>query len=243
VDLDLDFEPDSEPVPSIEIGTKLRRNVQQIGRKIYPALANCQVVSINGLDWVVRDNDGSSWNVSHYALESGIWEIERDAAVIERSSVRSVVEIACQMRVNLAAISDSLLLEFLHHPEVEAILAIIELANGLAAADSSELVAVLVADLSHCQKLDLWGVLSADERVAIELLMAPKSAVSGVEDAVEAVGGSPGELVVGATVSTLTGLIGVVKHVFQSMAKPFLVYHESIGRTILYDGDALRLNN
>jgi hypothetical protein len=237
----IDFEPDSDPLSSIEIGTKLRRNVQQIGLKIYPALANCQVVSVNGLDWVVRDNEGASWNVSHHALTSGVWEIEPDPAVVERSGVRSVVEIACQMRVNLGAIPDALLLEFLHHPELEAILAIIELANGLVAADSSELVAVLVADLSHCQKLDLWGVLSVDERVAVEVLMArPKSMVGVVEDASS---GSVGELVVGVTVSTLTGLFGVVKHVFQSVAKPFLVHHESLGRTILYEGDALRLVN
>jgi hypothetical protein len=242
----IEIEPDSEPDPvcAIEIGTKLRRNAQQLGRKTYPALANCQVVSMNGLDWVVRDNEGASWNVSHYALESGIWEIERDAVVVERSGVRSVVEVARQMRVNLAAIPDALLLEFLHHPELEAIQAIVELADNVAAADASELVRALVADLSHSQKLDLWGVLSAAERAAVEMLMArPKSTVGVVEDAIEDASSGSVELVVGATVSTLTGLFGVVKHVFQSMAKPFLVYHESIGRTILYEGNALRLTN
>ena len=215
--------------------------MQQIGRKIYPQLVNCQVVSIHGLDWVVRDLEGCLWNVSHYALASGVWEVELDAAVVELSGIRSVVAIAGQMRVNLAAIPDALLLEFLHHPELEAIQALVELANGVAAADSSKLVTVLVADLSHCQKLDLWGVLSVRERVAVELLMAQPKSAAGVEDAVE--DGSVGELVVGASVSTLTGLVGVIKHVFQSLAKPFLVYHESIGSTILYEGHTLRLNN
>jgi hypothetical protein len=137
------------------------------------------------------------------------------------------------------------LLEFLHHPELEAIQAIVELADNVVAADASELVAALVADLSHHQKLDLWGVLSAAERSAVEMLMArPKSTVGVVEDAIEdASSGFGAELVVGATVSTLTGLVGVVKHVFQSMVKPFLVYHESLGRTILYEGNALRLTN
>ena len=227
--------------------------MQQIGRKTYPALTDCRVVSINGLDWVVRDLEGCLWNVSHYALASGVWEVELDAAVVELSGVRSVVEIASQMRVNLAAIPDALLLEFLHHPELEAIQRTIELADALVAADSRELVTVSVADLSHRQKLELWGVLSVRERAAVELLMTRSpSTTSGVvavvedvvRDAIEDIsGGLVGAFIVGATVSTLTGLIGVVRHVFQSMAKPFLVYHESLGRTILYEGGALRLHN
>jgi hypothetical protein len=245
----IESEPDLESAPdrSIEIGTNLRRNAYQIGGKTYPALSDCRVVSVNGLNWVVRDACGCSWNVSGHALESGIWEIESDKlAVVVDVGTRSVVEIVRQMRMNLAAIPDALLLEFLHHPELDAIIALIELADALAAAETSALVAMLVADLSHSQKLELWGVLSVEERATVETLMARSksdlSDVVEVEGAVENMldSSSVGDLVVGATVNTLTGLVGVVKHIFQSMTKPFLVYHQSLGRTILYEGDALR---
>jgi hypothetical protein len=46
----------------------------------------------------------------------------------------------------------------------------------------------------------------------------------------------------GVVVTTLTGLIGVIRHVFQSVAKPFVVYHEELNRTIRYDLDDLRFN-
>ena len=200
---------------------------------------------VNGLDWVVRDRDGYSWNVSHHALESGIWEIESDLAVVVDVGVRSVVEIARQMRMNLAAIPDPLLLEFLHHPDLEAIQQMIELAERLASARSRQQIEMLVSGLSHSQKIELWRVLTLEERTAVETLMAKVtidlSTVVEVDKSVESLSNcSVGKLVVGATVNTLTGLVGVVKHVFKSMSKPFLVYHESLGRTILYEGDALR---
>jgi hypothetical protein len=244
----IEIEPDSDPVSSIEIGTKLRRNVQQIGRKTYPALANCQVVSANGLDWVVRDREGYSWNVSHHALESGIWEIESDLAVVMDVGVRSGVEIARQMRINLGAIPDPLLLEFLHHPDLEAIQGTIELADELATARSRQQVEALGASLSQSQKMELWRVLTVEERAAVETLMAQSpldlSSVVEVEESVESRSNcSVGKLVAGATVNTLTGLVGVVKYVFESLSKPFLVYHESLGLTILYESDALRLVN
>jgi hypothetical protein len=246
-ELESSIDPVLNPVWTIEIGTtKLRRNMQQIGRKIYPELVNCQVVSINGSGWVVRDKDGYSWHVSHHALECGIWEVEYDSALVVDVGVRSVVEIARQMRMNLVAIPDALLLEFLHHPELAAIQALIELADAVAAAETGSLISMLVTNLSHSQKLDLWGVLSVEERAAVETLMArSKSVLSDVgvgQDAVKDVFDRSGDdLVVGATVNTLTGLVGVVKHIFQSMTKPFLVYHQSLGRTILYEGAALRL--
>jgi hypothetical protein len=243
-----DIEPDLDLVSAIEIGTRLRRNVQQIGRKTYPALANCQVVSANGLDWVVRDRDGYSWNVSHHALASGVWEIESDLAVVMAVGVRSVVEIARQMRINLGAIPDPLLLEFLHHPDLEAIQGTIELADELAAARSRQQVEALGSRLSHSQKMELWRVLTVGERAAVETLMAQSpldlSSVVEVEELVESRSNcSVGKLVAGATVNTLTGLVGVVKYVFESLSKPFLVYHESLGLTILYESDALRLVN
>jgi hypothetical protein len=244
----IEIEPDSAPVSSISIGTKLRRNVQQIGRKTYPALANCQVVSANGLDWVVRDREGYSWNVSHHALASGVWEIERDEANVVDVGIRPVVEIASQMRINLGSIPDALLLEFLHHPDLEEIQGTMELADELMAACSRQQVEALVSNLSRCQKLDLWRVLSVEERAAVETLMAQPpldlSSVIEVEESVEGISNcSVSKLVTGVTVNTLTGLVGVIKHVFESMSKPFLVYHESLGRTILYESDALRLAN
>ena len=243
----INIEPDLDPVCAIEIGTKLQRHVQQIGQKTYPALANCQVVSANGLDWVVRDREGYSWNVSHHALASGVWEIERDEANVVDVGTRSVVEIARQVRTNLAAIPDALLLEFLHHPDLDAIQGTIELANELVAARSRQQVEALVANLSHCEKLDLWRVLSVEERSAVETLMAratfaphSSSNVELAESVDNLASCSIGKLVVGATVNTLTGLVGVVKYVFESISKPFLVYHESLGRTILYGSEDLQ---
>ncbi|AFY92771.1 hypothetical protein [Chamaesiphon minutus] len=239
---------DKDPASAIEIGTKLRRNSHQIGQKTYAALVNCQVVSANGLDWVVRDRDGSSWNVSYHALESGIWEIESDLAVVRDVGVRSVVEIARQMRINLAAIPDALLLEFLHHPDLDAIQRTIELAERLASARSRQQIEELGSSLDRSQKMDLWRVLTVEERSVIETIMAQphipplSSSVVEVETSVESWPPLNCELFVGVMVNTLTGLVGVVKHVFRSVAKPFLVYHESLGRTILYRSEDLRLS-
>jgi hypothetical protein len=239
----VDIEPDLDPVRAIEIGTKLRRNVQQLGQKTYPALANCQVVSANGLDWVVRDGEGYSWNVSHHALASGVWEIEGDLTdvVISTPQQRSAIDIARQMRLNLSSVPDELLLEFLHHPAMETIQFTIELADRLVTASTCKLVEELVADLSPYQKLDLWKTLSDRERIDVEKLMSQHSPNSEQIDHQSNSIGSI-DVFVGATVLTLTGLIGVVKHVFTSVVKPFVVYHESLGRTILYCREDLRLD-
>jgi hypothetical protein len=239
----VDIEPDLDLVRAIEIGTKLRRNVHQLGRKTYPALANCQVVSANGLDWVVRDGEGYSWNVSHHALASGVWEIEGDLTdvVISTPQQRSAIDIARQMRLNLSSVPDELLLEFLHHPAMETIQFTIELADRLVTASTCKLVEELVADLSPYQKLDLWKTLSDRERIDVEKLMSQHSPNSEQIDHHSNSIGSI-DVFVGATVLTLTGLIGVVKHVFTSVVKPFVVYHESLGRTILYCREDLRLD-
>jgi hypothetical protein len=157
-------------------------------------------------------------------------------------------QIASQMRINLGSIPDALLLEFLHHPDLEEIQGTLELADELVAACSRQQVEALVSNLSRCQKLDLWRVLSVEERTAVETLMAQPpldlASVVEVEESVESLSNcSVGKLVAGVTVNTLTGLVGVIKHVFESMSKPFLIYHESLGRTILYESDALRLVN
>lgn len=160
------LEDSTDSAREIEIGSKLRRNEHKVGRKTYAALANCQVVSTNGLDWVVIDSDGGTWNVSHHSLASGVWEIERDAAnVVGR--VRSVVEIARQMRGNLAALPDVLLSEFLQHPQLEEIQRTLELADKLASARSDFEVRDLTANLTPLAKIELWEVLSEDERFAV----------------------------------------------------------------------------
>jgi hypothetical protein len=238
---------DSEQASLISVGTKLRRNIQQVGKKSYPALASCVVVSSNGLDWVVRDPDGSTWNVSHHALATGLWEIETSTDVHELPScelpdpqssfslnTRSVVEVARAVRANILGIDDELLLEFLHHPQQTEIQELIELADELVAAQTCDLVQTVVSNLSRHQKMDLWRVLGAEERSVVEMLMAAVVPVSSV--AVEP------EFTAGVVVTTLTGLIGVIRHVFTSVAKPFVVYHEELNRTIRYDVDDLRFN-
>jgi hypothetical protein len=126
--------------PIVVVGTKMRRNARRIHGKDYSEVVNCQVVGLNGMDFVVQSAGGSLFNVSNYSIDSGFWEIEvQDEA---------------------------------------------------------------------------------------ETLASP----------------SIGSIVVGATVRTLTGLLGVVKYIFGSMPKPFVVYHESIGRTIVYGSDDLRVN-
>jgi hypothetical protein len=238
---------DSEQASLISVGTKLRRNIQQVGKKIYPALASCVVVSSNGLDWVVRDPDGSTWNVSQHSLATGLWEIETLTDAFELPSgglpdpqssfalnTRSVVEVARAVRANILGIDDKLLLEFLHHPQQTEIQELIELADELVAAQTCDLVQSVVSNLSRHQKMDLWRVLEAEERSVVEMLMAVVAPVSSV--AVEH------EFTAGVVVTTLTGLIGVIRHVFKSVAKPFVVYHEELNRTICYDLDDLRFN-
>ena len=166
------LEDSTDSARSVEIGSKLRRNEHKVGRKTYAALANCQVVSTNGLDWVVIDSDGGTWNVSHHALASGIWEIERDLTNVVGERVRSIVEIARQMRVNLAALPAALLSEFLQHPERDAIERTIELADKLASARSDLDVRDLTADLTPAAKIELWRVLREDERIAVRQITA-----------------------------------------------------------------------
>jgi hypothetical protein len=132
-----------ETSPEIGVGTRLRRNAQRIHGKEYPALANCEVVAVNGVDWVVRSACGSSFNVSTYSIDSGLWEVEA-------------------------------------------------------------------------------GVSSMLQSPSLPVPQSPLLPSTG------------------SIVSTLAGLVGVVKHVFQSAARPFLVYHESIGRTICYRFEELR---
>jgi hypothetical protein len=152
---------------------------------------------------------------------------------------RSVVEIARDVRANIAAIDDELLLEFLHHPQNEAIELTIELADKLVAARTPDLVRAMVADLTRHQKVELWRVFGVEERAAIVAVMAPLAPVSSAPqiDRKEPI------LATGAVVRTLTGLIGVIQHVFQSVTKPFVVYHEEINRTICYAIDDLRLES
>ena len=114
----------------------------------------------------------------------------------------------------------------------------IELADRLVAARTSDLVRAMVTDLSRHQKIDLWRVLGVEERVAIEALMVLQS-----QSPTSPTAALDGEFASGTIVTTLTGLLGVVKHVFKSVAKPFVVYHEEINRTICYEIDDLRLES
>ena len=262
------LEDSTDSARSVEIGNKLRRNAHKVGRKTYAALANCQVVSANGLDWVVIDSDGGTWNVSHHALASGVWEIERDAANVVGESVRSIVEIARQMRVNLAALPAALLSEFLQHPELEAIDRTIELADKLVSARSDLDVRDLTANLTPAAKIELWEVLSEDEQFAVRQITArPARVVTGADtdnstsedlsaptiqhpdtpeehqpDDVSLP--QPNHLtvhpVIGELVRTVTGAIGVVRYIFNSLSKPFLVYHEQSQQTLQYELDELR---
>jgi hypothetical protein len=141
-------------------------------------------------------------------------------------------------RANITAIDDELLLEFLHHPQSEAIELTIELAGKLVAAQTPDLVRAMVADLSRHQKADLWQVLGVEERAAIAALMATTASTSPAQ-AIPQSGGFANDrqepmLTKGAVVRTLTELIGVIQHVFQSITKPFVVYHSEINRTICY---------
>jgi hypothetical protein len=165
--------------------------------------------------------------------------IEPLETIFSTTNHRSVVEIARDVRANILAIDDELLGEFLHHPQSEAIELTIELADKLVAAQTPDLVQFVVADLAQSQKIDLWRVLGIKEREAIAALMVlPQPAAPASPLAVENQG-----IPSGTVVTTLTGLLGVVKHVFKSVAKPFVVYHEEINRTIRYAIDELRLEN
>ena len=260
------LEASTDSARSVEIGTKLRRNAHKVGRKTYPALANCQVVSANGLDWVVQNVEGSVWNVSHHVLTSGIWEIERDLTnVVSR---RSVVEVARSVRMNLPTLPEVLLLEFLHHPERDAIERTIELASRLASARSDLDVRDLTADLTPAAKIELWRVLREDERETVRQITArPARVVTGAdtdnstyEDLSAPIIQHPDTLeehqpddvslpqpnhltvhpVIGASVRTVTGAIGVVRYIFNSISKPFVVYHEQSQQTLRYELSELR---
>jgi hypothetical protein len=162
-----------ETSPVIVVGTKLRRNAQRIHGKDYPALVNCEVVAVNGVDWVVSSACGNSFNVSNYSIDSGLWSVESPPSL----------PIPCSVSVRVA--------------------------SALAATEPPSSLSPFPLPLS------------------------PKSSPSCTER-------SRSIPTIGSTVTTLTGLFGIVKHVFQSAAKPFLVYHESIGRTICYRVDDLR---
>jgi hypothetical protein len=308
------FEPLTEPnkdletISSIQIGTKLRRNALNVGRKTYSALSNCEVISTNGLDWVVRDPSGDTYNVSHSSFESGEWDVEQlDADLLSLSPdvicqrqdpadlpVRLVTEVARDVRVNASAANDELLSEFLNHPLLDEIQAVIALADELIVATSREEIHLLVQNLSRPQKLELWQVMNAQEQIAVTAMMQPivnpvtveidgsmsinssKSSASSILSHVttevvanshESINhidlpvnsGAVSELIdstsnidalmpgatqadlpsPGTIVRTLTGLVGVVRHIFQNLNKRFLVYHSDIDRAILYGEDEL----
>jgi hypothetical protein len=259
----------------IAIGSRLRRNVERAGAKTYPALFGCEVISSNGLDWVVKDAQGCRWNVSHHALASGVWEFEADPM----PQSRSVMTIAIEVRQRMADLPDELLLELLHHPERETIDWAIELTGELVAAESGEMVADLTANLSQEQKRLLWGVMSEDERntvrakidrsrsttvpdpfaerpyegidrtvegKSVPTIIAPKLPLVGVGEASRreaSLKENPPSLGTGSIVRTVTGLVGVIRHVFDSISKPFVVYHQELQRTIRYEFGDLRLLN
>jgi hypothetical protein len=237
----------------ISIGTRLRRNVERVGKKTYSALRDCEVVSLNGLDWVVRDPDGCRWNVSHHALASGVWEVEDESGLSVMPVIRSVVMIACDVRKQLVNIPDELLLELLHHPERETIDWLIELAGKVVAAESGEVVTAFTAMLSSEQKSELWGVLNDDERIAVRQKI-DRLLSTAVLDSVDPSLGESGAVATvsvadlqhemplgtGSIVRTVTGLVGVIRYIFDSISKPFVVYHEQLQRTIRYEsGDLL----
>jgi hypothetical protein len=259
-----------EEVSLIEPGTKLRRNLQQLGRNTYPALHNCEVVSSNGLDWLVREADGSLYNVSPHALESGQWEIESNSVdspqpIASSPVIRSVADIARDLRMNIAAISDDLLSECLNHSLRAEIQSLIELADAVVAAQSRVEIHRLVGYLSQSQKLELWRVMSDLEQAAIKAMMQKSidpglidrrfadsvmkqdnltehlSLPSRVTNEIPAAATTPeSELIAGTTVLTITGLVGIIRHVFKHLGKRFVVYHEHLDRTMLYtDGELL----
>ncbi len=248
-----EIEIEEPSIGSIAIGIKLRRNVQEVGRKVYPALPNCEVVSSNGLDWVVKDADGCRWNVSHHALATGVWEIEDD---LTPPPARSVMTIAIEVRDQIADLPDELLLELLHHPERETIDWAIDLAGELVAAESGEIVADLTANLSSEQKRLLWGILSEDEQntvrakidrfrldglgesfaerpyVRVDRTVKCESVAATISPNLPVDSPSLGT---GSIVRTVTGLVGVIRYIFDSISKPFVVYHEELQRTIRYE--------
>jgi hypothetical protein len=211
---------------SISIGTKLRRNVERVGSKTYPALPNCEVVSSNGLDWVVRDLDGCRWNVSHHAIASGVWEIAQDPIA---QAARTLVAVAREIRASIPQVPDELLLEFLNHPACERIQLTIELGDKLVAAQSAEEIRSLTQDLNHADKTELWGVLSEKER---EVLRQKFDRVPGSIEDSDRLTGYPA---IGSIVCTINGMVGVVRYIFDSIAKPFVVYHDQLQRTIRYE--------
>ncbi len=170
---------------------------------------------------------------------TGGLRIEPLETVSTTKNHRSVVEIARDVRANILAIDDELLGEFLHHPQSEAIELTIELADKLVAARTPDLVRAMVAELSRHQKIDLWRVLGVEERAAIAAVMATPDSASPAQ----AIDRKEPMLTKGAVVRTLTGLIGVIQHVFQSVTKPFVVYHEEINRTICYAIDDLHFES
>jgi hypothetical protein len=295
---ELPTEPDEdlETISPIQLGTKLRRNALNVGRKTYSALSNCEVISTNGLDWVVRDPSGDTYNVSHSSFESGEWDVEQlDADLISLSPdvicqrqdpaalpIRLVTEVARDIRANALAVNDELLSEFLNHPLRDEIQAVIALADELIVATCREDIHSLVQNLSRQQKLELWQVMSAQEQIAVKAMMQPivpaskESGDSSIPACVttEVVANSKEELThvdlpvnsgavaelidltpdidaltpdatnadlpsPGTVVRTLTGLAGVVRHIFQNLSKRFLVYHSDIDRAILYEENEL----
>jgi hypothetical protein len=256
-----EIEAEGLSVNLISIGTKLRRNMERVGQKTYPALPKCEVISSNGLDWVVKDAQGCRWNVSHHALASGVWEIESDPI---SPPARSVVTIAIEVRQQIVDLPDELLLELLHHPERETIDWAIDIACELVLVETDEMVADLTANLSPEQKRLLWDVLSEDERNTVrEKIDRFRPDRAGESLAERPHGGidrtvkcesvpaiiSPKlpldlpSLGTGSIVRTVTGLVGVIRYIFDSISKPFVVYHEELQRTIRYEfGDLQSLD-
>jgi hypothetical protein len=63
-------------VPRICIGAYLKRNQLKYRGKDYPAIQHCEIISRNGMDWLVKTPIGEIFNVSSHAIEVGDWEAE-----------------------------------------------------------------------------------------------------------------------------------------------------------------------
>jgi hypothetical protein len=97
-------------------------------------------------------------------------------------SVRSVIEIARDVRLMLGSeIDDELLLELIHHPQQVEIQTMLDLAERLVAAATRDLVLNLVGDLDRDRKSDLWRVLRVEERSAVTAVMAQPVSVEADE--------------------------------------------------------------
>jgi hypothetical protein len=118
---------------------------------------------------VITPGDSTKQYIEH------LQDLERSIPLQEQNTLSTVIELVGKIKESNLQLEDSLLLEMLHHPQLDRIELLLELGAQLLSANSWAEVENIAHELSLVDKHDLWQSLTLAERSKInELKMLQK---------------------------------------------------------------------